>query len=419
MKLLILTQYFPPEVGAPQNRLYELAVRLKEKGADVSVLTAMPNYPQMEIHKEYRGKCRHYEDMGGLKVHRSWIFVSKRKSILPRLLNYFSFVWSSFWSGWFRLGKFDYILCESPPLFLGISAYLLCKVKGARLIFNVSDLWPESAEKLGIVTNKSLLRIAYRLEHFLYKKAALITGQTQGIVKSIRDRFPEKRLHWLPNGVDLSYFNETAVDSDWRKPNGFSEEDFILFYAGIIGHAYKFEVILDAARALQDMQRIRFVIMGSGPEKSRIMAMKESMGLSNVFFFDTVPKSKLPSIIHATDAQVIPLRRTDLASGTIPSKIFENLAMKKPVLLGVEGEAKALFIDEGQCGLFFEPENARDLAEKIMMLYSDRALLARLGENGRRYVADKFDRDRITADLWKFLNASILILYFCFVIPNT
>src|SRR3954466_13235925 len=133
MKILILTQYFPPEVGAPQNRLFELAVRLQKKGAEVNVLTAMPNYPQMQVHPAYKGKFYHYEEMNGLKVYRSWIYVSRSKGIFKRLLNYFSFVKSSFWIGLFKLGKFDYILCESPPLFLGITAYLLKKIKGAKL----------------------------------------------------------------------------------------------------------------------------------------------------------------------------------------------------------------------------------------------------------------------------------------------
>ena len=181
MKILILTQYFPPEVGAPQNRLYELAIRLKQKGLDTTILTAMPNYPQMEIHESYKSKFYIKEEMNGLIVHRSWIFVSKSKWIFKRLLNYFSFVISSAWIGLIKLGKFDYIICESPPLFLGITAYILKKSKRAKLVFNVSDLWPESAEKLGLVTNKFFLSQATKLEEFMYRKSELVCGQTQPI----------------------------------------------------------------------------------------------------------------------------------------------------------------------------------------------------------------------------------------------
>ena len=185
MKLLILTQYYPPEIGAPQNRLHELALRLKYKNIHVEVLTALPNYPKMEVFEDYRRKQKRQEYIEGISVHRSWIYVTKSKQILSRLLNYFSFVWSSYWKGR-KLGEFDFLLVESPPLFLGYSAMALSRKLNAKLIFNVSDLWPESAEKLGLVTNRQLLNLAYRLEHKCYAKASLITGQTQGIVDDIK-----------------------------------------------------------------------------------------------------------------------------------------------------------------------------------------------------------------------------------------
>ena len=176
MKVVILTQYFPPEVGAPQNRLYELAIRLQKMGSEVVVLTAMPNYPQMRVHEGYRGKFYKQERMNDMTIHRSWIYVTESKGIIKRLFNYFSFVISSFWVGLFMLRKSDYIICESPPLFLGITAYFLKIFKRTKLVFNVSDLWPESAEKLGLVTNKTMLSMATKLEEFLYRNSDLISG---------------------------------------------------------------------------------------------------------------------------------------------------------------------------------------------------------------------------------------------------
>ncbi len=404
MKILILTQYFPPEVGAPQNRLFELAVRLQQKGAEITVLTAMPNYPQMEIHQDYKGKFYSYEEMNGLKVHRSWIYVSKSKGIFKRLLNYFSFVKTSAWIGMFKLGKFDYILCESPPLFLGMTAYFLKKIKGAKLIFNVSDLWPESAEKLGLVTNKFFLKSATKLEEFLYRKSDLISGQTQGICKNISSRFPNKKVYWLPNGVDLSYYNNDKVVSNWRTENNFQQDDFILLYAGIIGHAQGLEVIIKAAEKLKDHSKIKFILLGSGPEKEKLQHLKLELKTENVFFFDAVTKKEMPAIVSAIDVAVIPLKRLDLFKGAIPSKIFENLAMKKPILLGVEGEAKDLFIDEGKCGLAFIPEDELDLATKTLQLFDNRSELNQLGENGYKYVEKKFTRDMIATNFWSFIN---------------
>ncbi len=404
MKILILTQYFPPEVGAPQNRLFELAVRLQENETKVTIFTAMPNYPQMEVHEEYKGKFYHYEEMNGLKVHRAWIYVSKSKGIFKRLLNYFSFVKSSFWLGLFKLGKFDFILCESPPLFLGITAYLLKKIKGAKLIFNVSDLWPESAEKLGLVSYKFFLMSATKLEEFLYRNSDLISGQTQGIVRNISSRFPNKKVYWLPNGVDLSFYDKAKVKSDWRKENNFNNDDFILFYAGIIGHAQGLEVILKAADFLKDQKNIKFVLLGSGPEKDNLLLLKDSLDLENVFFFEAVTKKEMPAIIAAIDVAVIPLKRLDLFKGAIPSKIFENLAMKKPILLGVEGEAKELFIDNGRSGLAFIPEDPDDLASKTLELFNNQTMLIQLGENGYKYVEQNFTRDKIANDFWNFIK---------------
>ena len=180
MKLLILTQYYPPEIGAPQNRLHELAVRLKAAGMEIDVLTALPNYPRMEIMNGYENRKNRYEKIDGIPVHRSWIYVTKSKGVFSRLLIYFSFVWSSYWKGR-KMKKHDYLLVESPPLFLAYSALRLAKKLNAKLIFNVSDLWPESAEKLGIVTNKIALNLAYKLEAKCYRQAFLITGQTQEI----------------------------------------------------------------------------------------------------------------------------------------------------------------------------------------------------------------------------------------------
>lgn len=403
MRILLVTQYFPPEVGAPQNRLFELAIRLKQQGVEVVVLTAIPNYPRMVIHPDYAGKKYVVEEMDGLQIHRSFIYVSTDRSIVKRLLNYFSFVFSSWRYGRKIKGNFDYVFCESPPLFLGISAVVLARKFKAKFIFNVSDLWPESAEKLGLVTNKFLLRISTWLEEYLYRSAAIVTGQTQGIVRDIKKRFPEKEVYWLPNGVDLSYYNPDNYTSDWRQISGFSKEDFILLYAGIIGHAQGLDILLQAAKLLSDSPKCKFLLLGDGPEKSRLISLSKELGLSNVFFLDPVPKSVMPDVVSAADVAVIPLRRLELFKGAIPSKIFEALAMRKPILLGVEGEAKDLFIDEGKCGLAFTPESAEELAVSVRKLADHPELVREFGENGRKYAATRFDRNRIAADFYALL----------------
>jgi glycosyltransferase involved in cell wall biosynthesis len=400
MRIIILSQYFPPEIGAPQNRLYELALRLKEKGIDIQILTAIPNYPKMEIMQGYKGKMYCFENSNNLEIYRSFIFVSKSKSIFFRLINYFSFVFSSLLIGAIKLNKADVLICESPPLFLGISGWILAKIKGAKFIFNVSDLWPESAEKLGLVTNKFFLKMATVLEEFCYKKSTIITGQTQGICNEIKSRFPNKRVYWLPNGVDEKFFDieHSNVLLNWRKENNFSDNDFLLLYAGIIGHAQGLEVILYAAQLVNEHTNIKFIILGSGPEKEKLLQLKQDLNLSNVFFYDSQPKSLMPSIVNSIDVAVIPLKKLDLFLGAIPSKIFENLAMKKPILLGVDGEARQLFINDGNAGLYFEPENFSDLANKTMLLYNNREKVESLGSNGFNYVLKNFSRNKIASE---------------------
>lgn len=407
MRLLILTQYFPPEVGAPQNRLFELAVRLQKMGVEVIVLTAMPNYPKMVIHKEYQGKKYFYEELQDLKVHRASIYVSTDRSILKRLLNYFSFVYTSYRIGVKNTGTFDYIFCESPPLFLGISAYFLAKRKKAKLIFNVSDLWPESAEKLGLVTNKALLRVSTWLEEFLYCKSAIITGQTQGIVANIKRRFPQKNVYWLPNGVDLKYYDPSQYNLNWKQNAGYKNDDLIFLYGGIIGHAQGLEVILNAANRLKNHTSIKFILLGDGPERSRLEKSAFELGLKNVSFIDPVSKLEMPHILAAVTAAIIPLKNIELFKGAIPSKIFESLAMEKPILLGVDGEARELFIDDGKCGLFFTPESDEELAKSIIYMAEHPEEVKEWGMNARIYVDEKFNRNQIASDFYRLLSEQI------------
>jgi glycosyltransferase involved in cell wall biosynthesis len=403
LKVLVLTQYFPPEIGAPQARLFELMLRLKAYGGHITILTAMPNYPQMQIYEGYENKQYMTENIEGLEVHRSNIYIPKSKKIIPRLRNYFSFVISSFRYGR-NLGEFDYIFCESPPLFLGITAVLLKRHYTAKLIFNVSDLWPESAEKLEIVTNKFFLGMAYKLEAFLYKKSFLITGQTNGIVKDIKNRFPKSKVFWLPNGVDEEKFDPEIVESaGWRKKLNYQDDDFVFLYAGIHGHAQGLEIIIEAADRIKNT-RAKFLFVGSGPEKRELIELTKRKGLDKVVkFHDSIEKDAISSLIKEIDAVIIPLKKLDLFKGAIPSKIFENLSMGKPVILGVDGEAREIFVENGQCALYFEPENIEHLIARINELMDIPETRNRLINNSRKFVVEKFSRNKIAKEFWNLL----------------
>jgi glycosyltransferase involved in cell wall biosynthesis len=403
MRFLILTQYYPPETGAPQNRLSGLARELKQMGHEVVVLTAMPNYPAMQIHADYIGKKYVCDEFENIPVHRAWIYVSKNRSVVSRLMNYFSFTFSSMYYASKIKGNFDYLMVESPPLFLGISAWWISKRKKAKMVFNVSDLWPESAEKLGVITNKLFLKLATILEEWLYKKSFMVTGQTQGIVQNIKSRFPDKKVHWLPNGVDESIFRFKKQDNV-RKQLQLAQDDFLIMYAGIIGLAQGLDVILDAAKLLPAESKIVYLLLGDGPEKSRLMQRVNDENITRVKFLELVSREVVPSYVDAVDVAVIPLKKMDLFLGAIPSKIFENLALAKPLLLSVDGEARRLFIDEGSAGLFIEPENSQMLAEKSLYLEANPDVVKTMGANGQSYVQKFFMRKKITADWVSTLN---------------
>ncbi len=402
MKFLIISQYYPPETGAPQNRLHSLALNLVKNDCKVEVLTAMPNYPKMEIFKAYRGLSYYKENIDGIKVHRSKIFVSKSKGVLKRLLTYFSFVFSSI-RVLNKLPKTDFVICESPPLFLGISALYICKKLNAKLIFNVSDLWPESAEKLDIVNNNFLLSLAYKLEEYLYKKSFLVTCQTQGIVNSINNRFPNIPTLWLPNGIDKEAY-EVNENKDWINEHELHGKS-IYVYAGIIGHAQGLDVIIKAKSWLIKnkftlSKKIAFVIIGDGPDKQRLLSLNKELK-THIIFLPNVPKVEVLSMLKVCHGYIVPLKKLDLFLGAIPSKIFDALALSKPILLGVDGEAKSLFIDNGKAGIYFEPENEIALAKALIKLESNSLKTSEYGEKGHKFANENFDRKKIAL---QFLN---------------
>lgn len=403
MKILFLTQYCPPEVGAPQNRIFEFAKQLKSFGHSITILTAMPNYPKGEIFEGYRGKLTLREKIDGIDIIRTWIYATKKTSFVPRIINYMSFTISSVLFGLFKIGKQDVVITESPPLFLGYSGYLISRLKRAKYVFNISDLWPESAVKLGVLKNNSLIKLSTWLEKFCYRKAHLITGQTMGIVNNIKDRgFPEDKVHLITNGVDLELFRPENRSEEVRKKFNVDGK-FAVCYAGIHGIAQGLEIMISAACELKDYMDISFVFIGEGPEKSKLIAMRDDLKLNNVQFFPMQAKKDMPGIVASMDAAIIPLKKLDLFKGALPSKMFESLSSELPIILSVEGEAEAL-IKKANAGICVEPENHLQIKEAVLKLHNDEGLRRELGANGRNYVRENYSRDSIARSFESLLN---------------
>ncbi len=390
MKIGILTQYYTPEMGAPQARLSHLAAQFVRRGHEVFVLTAMPNYPTGRIFEGYRGFSRR-EKRDGVSVIRSWIYPTTKVGLVPRLGSYFSFVFSSLLAGASGLPRLDYLLTESPPLFLGISGYLLAKRTGARWIFNVSDLWPETAVALGAVSQGWGLKTALALEAFCYRKAWLVTCQSQEILEDIRRRFPDVRSYHLSNGVDTSLFRpECRSDSARaRLANGGGGRACIAMYAGLHGIAQGLDQVLEAAARLTDLPSLEFALVGDGPVKSALVARSRELGLSNVRFLDARPREEMPGLVASADLAIVPLKMS--LPGAVPSKIYEAMGAGVPIVLVAAGEAAAI-VDRSQAGVHVAPGDVPGLAAAIRGLAADPERRAKLGAAGRSAAVRDFDR---------------------------
>jgi len=397
MRILFLTQYYPPETGAAQNRLSDLAKRLSKAGHHVTVLTALPSYPKGEIYEGYRRRLTMTEEDAGIRIVRTWAYTTKKKSFFLRLLNYLSFTVLSLVVGWATTEDSDVIFVESPPLFLGFSGYVLSRLKHAKFILNVSDLWPESAVVLGVLRNRRLIQWATRAEEWLYRHASLVTGQTQGIIDSIRRRCAITPTHILTNGVAPEFLEEIAhvrISRTLLRENfGFGQK-FIVAYTGVHGLAQGLDTLLRSADLLKGHREIQFCFFGDGPEKPHLQSIVAERGLENVRFYSSLPACQMVQLLAAVDVSVVPLKRNDLFKGALPSKLFEALGAGVPVVVALDGEAKEL-IEKSQSGLLVEPENSEDMAQKIFRLHQDRELCRRLGENGRTFVCAHYNRKEI------------------------
>jgi glycosyltransferase involved in cell wall biosynthesis len=407
MRILFLTQYFPPETGAAQNRLSDLAKRLVEAGHRVTVLTALPSYPKGDIFEGYRSRFIMTEEDRGIRIVRTWVYATLKKSFVPRILNYLSFAVLSVVVGWLAVENADVVFVESPPLFLGFSGYLLSKLKHARFVLNVSDLWPESAVVLGVLHSRCLIRWATRLEEWQYRNATLVTGQTQGIVDSIRKRSAATPTHLLTNGVAPEFLKQVncarLLREHIRRKFGFGEK-FIIAYTGVHGLAQGLDTLLRSAEILREHKSIRFCFFGDGPEKPHLQAIVRERGLDSVEFHAPIPASQMAELLASIDVSVVPLKGNDLFKGALPSKLFEALGAGVPVVVALEGEAKKL-VETSQSGLLVKPENPEDMAQQILRLYQDSELCKRLGNNGQMFVHAHYNRKEIAEKFERLMLA--------------
>ena len=405
-KVLFLTQYFPPETGAPQARIFEMAKYLQSRGFQVEVLTAMPNYPKGEIFEGYKGKLLVKEVIDEITVIRSFIYPTRKASFVHRLSNYFSFVFSSVFLGAWRVSKPDVLITESPPLFLGISGYLLKLIFRSKFVFNVSDLWPESAVRIGVVSENGILaRAASHLEAFFYRRSDAQTGQSLGIIEGIKQRVETTSPVLVANGCDCTAFSPEKRDQELLRSYDL-ENKVVVGYAGLLGLAQGVQIILDAAKHFSANKELRFLIAGDGPEREVLQQFVSDNKLENVVFTGLMPKTQMYRLIPGMDITIIPLRY--FIPGALPSKVYEAMACGVPIILPAEGDPAHL-VKNADAGIVCK-YNSEEVFSALEYLLTHPEERMRLGQNGRDYVLQHHDRpvvaekmagviDRLTGNL--------------------
>jgi glycosyltransferase involved in cell wall biosynthesis len=389
-------------MGAPQARLYELAERLKNMGHEITVVTAMPNYPTGRIFKEYRGKLKTTEILNGIRVIRTCLYPSKSSKTLPRLLSHISFGISIVLLGIWGLGRQDIVLIESPPLFLAPFALLISKITRGKPVMMVSDIWPDIVIRMGRIDEKSLsAKIMLWLEKFSYNHSHAVALTNPGACEQIRQRFPKlKNVTVISNGVDTKLFSPLFRKEHIRTELGAGKNDFLVGYCGLHGLPQGLEVILGAADRLKEFDNIKFVMIGDGPTKNRLMLEADEKGLTNLKFYTNRPKKDMPFVLASLDISLVPLSAR--FPGTMPSKIYEALASGTPVVVakGCEGEKLVMESNTGGC---YEPGDSKSLADVLLELVGNTQLYKEMRDNCVA-LSRRFDRDVIAVRVEEILN---------------
>ncbi len=389
---LLLTQYYAPEIGAPQIRLGCLVRELRRHGIEVDVLTAMPNYPTGEIFEDYRGKVHLSEKIDGVSVTRVWIYAASGRSALVRLMNYLSFTLTA--APMALLGpRYEAVFIEGQPLSLGIIGLLTRWLRGMPYIFNVPDLQVDVARQLGFIRRQSFLSMALWLEHFIMQRSWKVSTVTRRFVEVLHERgVPRRKLTYLPNGADVRFLAPREPSANlverWQ-----IQDKKVFLYVGTHAFYHGLDTIVHAARALAREDDIIFLMIGNGPERTRIVAEARELQLSNLIFGQS-PYSEMPDLYSIAWASVATLRDMPAAHDMRLSKIFPSLSCEVPVIYSGRGEA-AEFVQRHGCGLAVAPENPEELAQAVRRLASDPAGRRQMGEAGRAVVTASYSWESI------------------------
>jgi len=396
MNVLLVHQYFLEENDAGGSRWNELTRNWTEMGNNVTVLAGMMHYNGSEKLQEYKGIYFKKKQQKDVTVWRCHVSESYNTNFMGRLWGYFSFMFSASWAGLFKVkGKFDVVIVTSPPLFVGLSGYLISRFKRIPFVFEVRDLWPESAIDTGVLKNKFIIKLAYWFEAFIYRKASLINVLTPAFYTTLATvkKVPKEKLLMIPNAADFGLSEELLESFDrqtFRKQMNL-EKFFVITYVGAHGVANHLQQILQAAKLLEDTN-VLFLLIGQGMEKQRLKKLAIDMEVSNVRFIDSVPKKDVFKYILASELGASVLKKVDTFKTVYSNKTFDYMSCKIPVLMAIDGVSRQL-VEEAQCGVYVEPENIEDYNKKIRDYLKDNHRLKQEGLNGYHFAKANYDRD--------------------------
>ncbi len=394
MRITCYSHYFTPEIGAPSARIYDFARQWLLMGHEVSVVTCFPNHPAGRLYPGYRPGIRMREDLDGIRVYRNWTYVTPNRGFLKKTMGHLSFWPAANVLTNHRILKPDIAIGTSPTFFAAMSASALSKRHHIPFVMEVRDLWPAIFVDLGILRNHTLIRWLEKWELALYRRADHIVTVTESFRSNLVARgIRSSKVSTVLNGADVDFWRSDHASPELRSRFGL-EGKFVVLYIGAHGISHALARILDAAQILSDEPRIRFLLVGEGAEKDGLVRIAKEKRLSNVQFLDPVGREAVRDFYALSDVCLVPLRAIPLFDAFIPSKMFEILAMERPIVASVRGEAAEILNRSGGA-LVVEPENAVAIADGIRWMHSNMEESRAMGRRGRTFVIDNCSRQAL------------------------
>jgi glycosyltransferase involved in cell wall biosynthesis len=403
LNILVLTHHFPPEVSAGALRFCEMAKVWVRAGHSVTVVACVPNHPRGSPYPGYRNRIWQRETVDGINVVRLWTYLARNKGVIRRSVSFASYFVSATLAAPF-LGKPDVVISTIPHFFCGTAGYSVSRLRRAPWVLDVRDLWPESIVSVGAMKPGRIIRALASIERFCYRRAAhIVSASDEYLSHFSKAGVARKNVSVVTNGVSFDLFSKSPDPGPFRKLHNL-ENKFVASYVGTLGLAHGLDVVLMAADHLRSREDITFVLVGDGAERDRLVERCRSMALTNVRILPQVPHEQVPVVWAGSDAAIVPLRSSATFERVIPSKMFEAMALRRPIILGIRGYARRI-VEDGVCGVTFTPDDADDLVRQVVALADNPSLRQQLGNNGYRLAQSNYDRNKLAHKYLRILKS--------------